>query len=145
MNPFRTDDTYTAQWIVSSLFQVLVCHQFRTKPLPKPMRVLETGPLKHWWNLNKKHNYQEYLISRKCIFKMAATVSWAQSVKNSLWPSKAIWQHTCISVFTLAQVMACSLVAPSLYLNQFRLLGLRELLWHSYESNFTSSALGARL
>ena len=41
--------------------------------------------------------------------------------------------------------MACSLVAPSFYLNQFTLPRLRERLWHSYESNFTASALGARL
>ena len=36
---------------------------------------------------------------------------------NSLWPSDAIWQHRSGS--TLAQVMACCLMAPSHYLNQF--------------------------
>ena len=35
---------------------------------------------------------------------------------NSLWPSGAIWQHRSGS--TLAQVMACCLMAPSYYLNQ---------------------------
>ena len=35
---------------------------------------------------------------------------------ESLWPSDAIWQHW--SRFTLAQVMACCLTAPSLYMHQ---------------------------
>ena len=37
-------------------------------------------------------------------------------VINSLWPSDAIWRQKSWS--TLAQVMACCLMAPSHYLNQ---------------------------
>ena len=39
---------------------------------------------------------------------------------NSLWPSDAIWPYRYWS--TLAQVMACCLMAPSHYLNQCRLI-----------------------
>ena len=56
---------------------------------------------------------------------------------NSLWPSDAIWQQGSWS--TLAQVMACCLMAPSHYLNQcwFIIIGV---LWHSPESGFTRGA-----
>ena len=60
---------------------------------------------------------------------------------NSLWPSDAIrWQR---SGSTLAQVMACCLMAPSHYLNQSWLM-ISEVQWHSYESNFIrdTSAIG---
>ena len=40
------------------------------------------------------------------------------TTNNSLWPSDAIWRYRSVS--TLAQAMACSLKAPSHYLNQFR-------------------------
>ena len=56
---------------------------------------------------------------------------------NSLWPSDAIWWHRSGS--TLAQVMACYLMAPSLYLNQYWLI-ISEVLWHSPEGNFTGDA-----
>ena len=48
---------------------------------------------------------------------------------NSLWPSDAIWRQRSGS--TLAQVMACCLLAPSHYLNQ-RWLIINEIQWHSY-------------
>ena len=47
---------------------------------------------------------------------------------NLLWPSDAIWRHGTRS--TLAQVMACSLTAPSHYLNQCWLI-ISEVPWHS--------------
>ena len=53
---------------------------------------------------------------------------------NSLGPSDAIsWQR---SGSTLAQVMACCLMAPSHYLNQCWLI-LSKVQWHSSESIFT--------
>ena len=48
---------------------------------------------------------------------------------NSLWPSDTIWRQRSGS--TLAQVMACCLTAPSLYLNQCWLI-ISEVQWHSY-------------
>ena len=56
---------------------------------------------------------------------------------NSLWPSGAIWRYRSGS--TLAQVMACCLMAPSHYLNQCWLI-INEVLWHSSEGNFTGNA-----
>ena len=41
---------------------------------------------------------------------------------NSLWPGNAIWQRRCGS--TLAQVMACCLIAPSHYLTNIDLSSL---------------------
>ena len=56
---------------------------------------------------------------------------------NSLWPSDAIWWHKSLS--TLAQVMVCCLSAPNHNLNQCWLV-IKDVLWHSWESNFTRSA-----
>ena len=53
---------------------------------------------------------------------------------NSLWRSDAIWQQGSGS--TLAQVMACCLMAPSHFLNQCWLI-IGEVRRHSYEGNFT--------
>ena len=55
-------------------------------------------------------------------------------IGNSLWPGDAIWRHK--SVLTLAQVIACCLMAPSLYMNQCWLI-IGEVLWHSPEGSFT--------
>ena len=59
------------------------------------------------------------------------------STFNSLWSSDALPQH--ISGSTLAQIMACCLMAASHYLSQCWLV-IREVLWHSPESDFTRSA-----
>ena len=55
-------------------------------------------------------------------------------IVNSLWPSDAIWRHRSGS--TLAQVMACCLMAPSHHLNQFWLI-ISKVEWHSSKGNFT--------
>ena len=53
------------------------------------------------------------------------------------WSSDAIWWQRSGS--TLAQVMACCLMAPSHCLNQCW-LSISEVSWHSPESNFTENA-----
>ena len=63
---------------------------------------------------------------------------WVNSSPNSLWPRDVIWWQGSRS--TLAQVMACCLMAPSHYLNQ-RWLMISEMLWHSPDSNFTEKYL----
>ena len=68
------------------------------------------------------------------------TTGFLQVIKctiNSLWPSDAIWRQRTGS--TLAQVMACCLMAPSHYLNQCWLI-ISEVLRHSPEGNFTGNA-----
>ena len=50
------------------------------------------------------------------------------TVINSLGPSDAIWRHGTRS--TLAQVMACCLMAPSHYLNQCWLI-ISKVLWQA--------------
>ena len=51
---------------------------------------------------------------------------------NSLWLSDTIWWQRSGS--TLAQVMACCLMAPSHYLNQYWLI-ISKALWSSSEGN----------
>ena len=60
---------------------------------------------------------------------------------NSLWPSGAIWRHRSQS--TIAQVMACCLMAPSHYLNQCWLI-INEVLQLSHKGNFTGNAHNIR-
>ena len=50
-------------------------------------------------------------------------------ILNSLWPSDTLWCQRSGS--TLAQVMACCLMAASQYLNQCWLI-ISEVQWHSY-------------
>ena len=64
-------------------------------------------------------------------------LTWGLKCINSLWTSGAIWWHRFGS--TLAQVMACCLMAPSHYLNQCWLI-ISEALWHSPQGNFTGNA-----
>ena len=52
---------------------------------------------------------------------------------NSQWPSDAIWCYR--SGTTLAQVIACCLMAPSHYLNQCWLI-MSKVRWHSSKGNF---------
>ena len=56
---------------------------------------------------------------------------------NSLWRSDAKWRQKV--KWLLAQVMACCLTASSHYLDQCW-PPITEVLWHSYEDNFTASA-----
>ena len=58
-------------------------------------------------------------------------------ILNSLRPSDTIWRHGSGS--TLAQVMACCLMAPSHYLNQCWLI-ISKVLWLSCRGNFTRDA-----
>ena len=68
-------------------------------------------------------SYMSYHTSWKLLQRFAGQ-EW--NYINSLWPSVAIWQHR--SEWTLAQVMACCLTAPSHYLNQCWLI-IEEVLW----------------
>ena len=55
---------------------------------------------------------------------------------DSLRPSDAIWWHRTVS--TLAQMMACCLMAPRKYLNQYWLI-ISQIMYHSHETDFTLS------
>ena len=58
---------------------------------------------------------------------------YCSSLNDSLRPSDAIWWHRPGS--TLAQAMACCLMAPSHYLNQSWLI-VSKAQWHSSKGNF---------
>ena len=74
-----------------------------------------------------KWNLQEPTLSMCCTYMLIST----------LGPSDTIWRHRSGS--SLAQVMACCLMAPSHYLNQCWLI-ISEVQWHSYQGNFTRDA-----
>ena len=59
------------------------------------------------------------------------------SYKTSSFLSDAKWQHRSVS--SLAQVMACCLMAPNHYLNQCHVV-INGVLWHLHQTNFTGSA-----
>ena len=78
------------------------------------------------------------MFQRSELFRADTTFSrilWPiHKFSNSLWPCYAKWwQRSC---FTLAQVMACCLAAPSHYLNQCWLF-INGVLWHSPKTNFS--------
>ena len=52
------------------------------------------------------------------------------------WQFHSLWHR---SQSTLAHVMACCLMAPSHYLNQFKLI-ISKVQWHSSEGNFARDA-----
>ena len=79
------------------------------------------------WISNYIHVQQRDLITHPC-------PNFSSSLVNSLRLSDAIWWERSGS--TLAQVMACCLMAPSHYLNQCWLI-IKEVLWQSYDSNIT--------
>ena len=71
-----------------------------------------------------------------CVYCILAPADF-HHIFNSLRPSDAIWRQRTES--TLANVMACCLMAPSHYLNQCWLI-ISEVLWYSPEGNFTWNA-----
>ena len=92
------------------------------------------GPAQQWfsWLLHCFHRLrtEDRWISR-CLLHWAShqygfTKPWCV---NSLWPSNAMWLHRTMSI--LAQVMACCLMAPSHYLNQFW-LSISEVQWQTF-------------
>ena len=72
--------------------------------------------------------YREYTVLKSC-FKQSIYSLYCSQI-NSLWPRDTIWRHRSRS--TLAQVMACCLMATSHYLNQCWLI-ISKVLWHSHE------------
>ena len=89
------------------------------------------------WNLNRnQYIFFHENATENVVWKMTAILSQPRYVKcsgfiNSLCPSDAIWCHRSGS--TLAQVMACCLMAPSHYLNQCWLI-ISEVQWLSSEA-----------
>ena len=69
-------------------------------------------------------------------YRVVPFVSWStifHTVYVIMRPSDTIWWHR--SGWTLAQVMACCLMVPSHFLDQYWLI-ISKLLWHSPEGNF---------
>ena len=111
-----------------------------TKPLPGRLLIYHQASFAAfiWGQFHRMcvaHGINHKLAFENCTFKITATYPRVQWI-NTLWPSDVIWRQVPRS--TLAQVMACCLTAPSHYLNQYWLM-IREVLWHSPDSNFTEN------
>ena len=104
-------------------------------------RKMTTMPTHHF-SLVKPRYLNNYLSSGKIPFikitrshdhfmnmHHGMTILETHEVSNPLRPSDTIWWQWSGS--TLAQVMACCLMAPSHYLNQCWLI-ISEVQWHSY-------------
>ena len=89
-----------------------------------------------------KFSQNRSLFAHKIFWRISISFWHLQIIFNSrtmrkiklLWPSNAIWWHKLRS--TLAQVMACCLIATSHYLNQCSLI-INGILWYSPKNNFT--------
>ena len=136
----------------------MACHLFGDKPLSKPMTGYRPLDPYEWTSLYILIKIQNFSLTKICLkilsvklwpfcpggplfhrmtISSAATNIRDSSHFNSLWPSDAIWRQRSGS--TLAQVMACCLIAPSHYLNQCWLI-INEVQWHSYQGNYTRDA-----
>ena len=134
MNSSPPSAAYMRQWIGSALVQIMACR------LSAPSHYLnQCWIIVNWtfgdrlqWNFDKNTNFFIHKnASENIVCKMVSILSRGRWV-NSLWPSDAIrWQGT---ESTLAQVMACCLMAPSHYLNQCWLI-ISKVLWHSSEGD----------
>ena len=105
-------------WIRSSLAQLMACHPSNTKPLSTPTNagLLSIGPLQTS-SVKLQLKYSQF-HSTKCFrecYRKIMTLYFRPQCVNSLWLSDIIWWHRSRS--TLAQVMACCLMAPCPYLN----------------------------
>ena len=136
-NSLWPSDTQTiwCHWSWSTLIQVMACRLFCAKPLPNLMLIYcQLTPWGTYFNrflFEIPVSFQENKFEN-VICKVKTILLKPQRV-NSLWPSDTMWGHTYES--TLAQVMACCLMAPSHYLNQCWLI-INRVKWHSPDGNF---------
>ena len=88
--------------------------------------------LHHLQNVSRIFRWPWHQMGKFRFRKMSQIANFVrifQQVVDSLWPGDAIWQHTAGS--TLAQVMACCLMAPSHYLNQCWLV-ITKIQWRQF-------------
>ena len=86
--------------------------------------------MQHW----SIHMLKFSILSIGCYLCLTLIIVGAEILINPLWPSDSIWQQRYES--TLAQVMACCLMARSHYLNQcWRIIS--KVQWYSPEGNYT--------
>ena len=97
----------------------------------------------HWWQINITSDDGLVPSGNKPLYMKQYWFNSIMSLElslqgpkcfNSLWPCDSIWWHRSLS--TLAQVMACCLMAPSHYPYQCWLVVIK-VLWHSSEGNYT--------
>ena len=84
---------------------------------------------------NPKIIKKERLFGRRLMISSNAGLAPKWCI-NPPWPNSAMWRHR--SGLTLAQVMACSLVVPSHYLNQCCLI-INRVRWVSSEEDTSAT------
>ena len=117
---------------------ILVLCNLDFGPYPWPLKCMVKIFILHMLNQTVVGTLEKKMLafllwhSILCFIKTVPT--WLLWRVNSLWPSDTIWRQSSES--TLAQVMACCLMAPSHYLNQCSLI-ISKVQWHLSVGNFT--------
>ena len=124
---------YMHQWIGSVLVQIIAPSHYLNQGW---VIVIWTLRNKHRWNINQNTNISIHKNASEIIVcEMSSILSRGdESTHCGLVTSYG----DTGSRSTLAQVMACCLMAPSHYLNQCWLM-ISEVLSHSPDSNFTQN------
>ena len=119
---FRVNSGY-AQPITGQVTEVTCPVIGWAQPELTPSKRQKTGSGHNEWTSSEI--YEQYFMVHFVVFDFMGV--------NPLWPSDTIWWHR--SGLTFAQVMACCLMAPSNYLNQYWPF-INKIQWHSSEDNF---------
>ena len=133
-NSLWPSDSIWHQCWWAAVIQVKACHLMTLcHYLKQYCVIISDAP----WHLPKgnftKKNISNQIVNKYQTLIITAALPSGQEV-NSLWPSDAIWWQRSGS--TLAQVMACCLMASSHYLNQCWLI-INKVVWHSSKGMFT--------
>ena len=109
---------------------------------------LSSHKLIGWYTENSRVNWMDDLFFRKWntfhhVSHLTNNNNFHRNLQCTLGMLMALMMGTellnsCRSGSTLAQVMACCLMAPSNYLNQCRLV-ISGVLWHFPDTNYTSA------
>ena len=113
--PINSSFTKCADKHISWQFHGNLVHNFSA--IMKTQRHIDTGPAAND-NYNSSARKVDGLRKKTCekMRNFPGILFQREFPINSLWPSDVIWWHRSGS--TLAQVMACCLMAPSHYLSQ---------------------------
>ena len=125
------------QWNESHLFLASMCWIPILKPCILYSTTQKCSDLQWYRGCHKLHcnEIYLYLLMFNLRYKVLVDIYQWCSFCYSLWPNDTIWWQRSGS--TLAQVMACFLMAPSHFLNQCWFT-ISKVYWHSSANNFTT-------
>ena len=124
-----------------SMVQVMACHPFGAKPLPKPIPTY--CQLKAWNSVKFQSKIQAFSFEKLYLRMLSARWRLFYSglrvcyILNWYLEHFQLWWHRSGS--TLAYVMVCCLTTPRHFLNQCWLI-ITKVKWHSSDISFTRDA-----